>query len=238
MQGMNSFLIVSKDAKLSQDYSLEICKNREIDILDINIFNRDSLNKDKKTATLSIGIEDIRTLKQKIFLKPIKSILKATIIHDAQMLTVEAQNAMLKILEEPPNNTLIILTTNSIENLLTTILSRCKLIEITSRKNLTQDQKNIINNQLENLKNLEINSTLYLAEQISKNREEAMVWLENMILVLRERLVDSVEKGSLKEEKIYSHYIKEFQKTNQILKTTNINLRMSLEILFLSLTTH
>lgn len=60
----------------------------------------------------------------------IKQAKKTVIIEDAEKMTVAAANALLKTLEEPSNNSLIILLTNSVDSLLPTIISRCRIITI------------------------------------------------------------------------------------------------------------
>ena len=57
----------------------------------------------------SISINQVRDLKRHIFEKPVSSKYKFVIIEDAQKLTHEAQNALLKILEEPPESAIIVL---------------------------------------------------------------------------------------------------------------------------------
>ena len=76
----------------------------------------------------SIKIEQIRLLQRKIQEKPIVSDKKVYIINDADKMTTEAQNCLLKTLEEPPEfSTIILIGTN--ENLfLSTIKSRCMII--------------------------------------------------------------------------------------------------------------
>jgi len=71
----------------------------------------------------SISIEDIRTLKNKTYIKSI-SHWKVFIINDAHKLTIEAANAFLKIQEEPPENTTFILITHKLNMLPKTIQSR------------------------------------------------------------------------------------------------------------------
>lgn len=75
-----------------------------------------------------IKIESIRQLKKDISLKPYAAKKKVFIINDAHNLTSEAQNALLKILEEPPPDSLIILISSKAALLFKTIISRCKLI--------------------------------------------------------------------------------------------------------------
>ena len=78
----------------------------------------------------SIKIAQIRKLQSDILVKPYKS-YKIYVIDEAQKMTVEAQNALLKTLEEPPKYAIIILITNNKESLLYTIKSRCEIIKFT-----------------------------------------------------------------------------------------------------------
>lgn len=74
----------------------------------------------------SIGVDDIRVqLNNDIGIKPYSSNYKIYIINEADKLTLQAQNALLKTLEEPPAYTVIVLLTVNHEALLQTILSRC-----------------------------------------------------------------------------------------------------------------
>ena len=81
------------------------------------------------SATDSIKIEDIRQLQNDISLRPYEARIKTFIINDAENLTPEAANAFLKILEEPPKNSLIILITSKPQLLPATILSRCQKLK-------------------------------------------------------------------------------------------------------------
>lgn len=76
----------------------------------------------------TIGIDQIRSLKDFLYKKPTFSKYRIAIIKDAEILTTESQSAMLKILEEPPVHGLIILISSSIENLFPAILSRVQKI--------------------------------------------------------------------------------------------------------------
>ncbi len=78
----------------------------------------------------AIPIETIRELQRFLSLRipgsTSGSIARAVIIEDAQLLTIEAQNALLKTLEEPPAGTIIVLTATSTESVLPTIQSRVR----------------------------------------------------------------------------------------------------------------
>ncbi len=77
----------------------------------------------------SIKIEYIRQLQKDINLKPYEGKKKVFIIDNAHNLTAEAANALLKILEEPPGDSLIILISAKPVLLFKTIISRCKMIK-------------------------------------------------------------------------------------------------------------
>ncbi len=72
-----------------------------------------------------VKIEQIREMQRKIAEKPIISTKKVYIVDDADTMTQEAQNCLLKTLEEPPEYITIILICTNEDNLLSTIKSRC-----------------------------------------------------------------------------------------------------------------
>ena len=76
----------------------------------------------------SIKIAQIRKLQMDIVIKPHNK-YKIYTINQANSMTIEAQNALLKTLEEPPEYAIIILITNNKEALLDTIKSRCEIIK-------------------------------------------------------------------------------------------------------------
>lgn len=79
----------------------------------------------------SIGVEDIRTgLCSDILIKPYSSPYKIYIVDEAEKMTVQAQNALLKTIEEPPAYGVILLLTTNAEAFLPTILSRCVTLKL------------------------------------------------------------------------------------------------------------
>ena len=73
-----------------------------------------------------ISIEQIRELQQVLSLRPYEATRKACIIEPAERMSIGASNAMLKTLEEPPGNALMILLSSQADQLLATIRSRCQ----------------------------------------------------------------------------------------------------------------
>lgn len=76
----------------------------------------------------SIKIAQIRKLQTDIIIKPHKD-YKLYILNDAEKMTIEAQNALLKTLEEPPEYAIMILITSNKDALLDTIKSRCEILK-------------------------------------------------------------------------------------------------------------
>mgnify|MGYP001239103864 CR=1 FL=1 len=76
----------------------------------------------------SIKIDQIRYLQQEFSKKAVESEHKVYIVVDADKMTVNAANSLLKFLEEPDGDTIAILITEQIQKILPTILSRCQLI--------------------------------------------------------------------------------------------------------------
>jgi len=81
-----------------------------------------------------IRIEKIRLMKKRINLKPFEGKIKFSIVESAHLLTEEAANSILKILEEPPKNSIIILVTDDINRIFPTVKSRCQWVLFSSAK--------------------------------------------------------------------------------------------------------
>lgn len=81
----------------------------------------------------TLGVEDIRTqVNDDIVLKPYSSPYKIYIIDEAEKMNIQAQNALLKTIEEPPAYGVIILLTTNADGFLPTILSRCVRLNLQS----------------------------------------------------------------------------------------------------------
>lgn len=76
----------------------------------------------------SIGIDAVREVKNFLWQRPNKSPRRTLIVDDADRLTTEAQNALLKVTEEPPASSLLVLVTSDMESIMPTILSRLQRV--------------------------------------------------------------------------------------------------------------
>ncbi len=94
-----------------------------------------------KEGKASISIEQIHTLVSQASLSPFSRDYKVFLIAPAEVITLPAQQALLKTLEEPPQNTQIILITGAPQKLLPTIRSRCQVMSIKILGSVHKDQK-------------------------------------------------------------------------------------------------
>ena len=79
----------------------------------------------------TIGVEDIRAqINNDIVIKPYSSPRKIYIVNEGEKMTPQAQNALLKTLEEPPEYAVIVILTTNVEALLPTVLSRCVVLNM------------------------------------------------------------------------------------------------------------
>ena len=75
----------------------------------------------------SFGVDDVRDIIEEVYKKPFEKDKKVIIIHEGNKLTIQAQNALLKTIEEPPKGVYIIILCESLELILDTIKSRCEI---------------------------------------------------------------------------------------------------------------
>ncbi|HEU4495263.1 MAG TPA: DNA polymerase III subunit gamma/tau, partial [Rubrobacteraceae bacterium] len=90
------------------------------------IVNNSSLDVVEMDAASNRGIDEIRDLRDRVNLAPVAGRMKVYIIDEVHMLTAEAFNALLKMLEEPPEHVVFVLATTEKHKVLPTITSRCQ----------------------------------------------------------------------------------------------------------------
>jgi DNA polymerase-3 subunit gamma/tau len=112
------------------DNCKEILLGRSMDIIEMD-------------AASNRGIEDVRNLKEKAYLSPSKLKCKVFIIDEVHMLTKDAFNALLKLIEEPPKHTIFILCTTDADKIPDTVLSR--LTRIDFKKGTFEELKKSLN---------------------------------------------------------------------------------------------
>lgn len=183
-----------------------------LDIKPVDVFIFDSENK--------IKIQEIRDLQHQINLKPHSSKYKLVIIRNAGNLTLESSNALLKTLEEPPKNSILVLMAKNQEFFLPTILSRVRKIKIPKsniEKLSIEDQDFFVS-----ITNMNLREKFDLADRLSKNGK-LNIFFVKWLIYLRGELLVGKNVGKL---------IRKIQKCQSLLKT-NINLKLALENILL-----
>ena len=214
---MQSFLIIGKPISKALTFALEFCQKEKIDKLDVTLIESEK----------AVGIAKVRDFQKKIYLKPFKSDKKAVILNTEFGITVESQNALLKVLEEPPKNTIIMVLAKSGEEMLPTIVSRCKLILLDYKEDLEQKNTEDFEKLLLSLKEMGVGDKLKLAEGYSKDKETALQFIEGLLTAS-----ESLLKNGRFE---FLNSAKKLQIAYTEIKSTNANLRLAVENLFLNL---
>lgn len=135
----------------------------------------------------SIKIEDIRNLQREISMKPYEGRYKVYTIIDADTMTEEAANCLLKTLEEPPGDALLILTSSNIKMLLSTIVSRCQVVKFPHVPGHNEDasKDDVIDMFMETIG--EPKEKLWLFDKERAEVEDALyvlaVWFRDMLVI-------------------------------------------------------
>ncbi len=167
----------------------------------------------------SIGITEVREAIKFLSKKPTQSPNNIVVFYNAHLLTIPAQNAILKILEEPPANSLIYLVTTQPDQLIPTILSRCQIIYSPNLPNLPNLPNSA--NLLTKLQSAPIGERLKILEEQEFDRISAFKFLDDLEFIIHKDLSFS---------KIYPAV---FQ-TRKYLKA-NCNLKLSMDYFAINL---
>lgn len=206
-----SILIIGKDINIIEDKIGAAKKDAKIKGLKHTDFF-EIKNEDK-----TIGIDKVREIKVFAAKKPFSAKRKLIVIWDAHKLTIEAQNALLKILEEPNASSQIILVAENEQKILPTVLSRCQKIkaseEFTPKKvNLDLATKFLNAKVGERFDLIEGNSGVF------SERENLVEFINTLIYLLR----NDLSSQSLRPIAI-------LQRIKKDVESTNINLRLAAE---------
>lgn len=181
----------------------------------------------------SIGIKEAHDFKNKSQLKPFYEDVKVGVIISSEKLTIEAQNSLLKTIEEPPSNTILLLTTSDLDKLIGTIRSRCRIY------NAVIDSTNTRLANIEELIGQDLVKRLQYVEKLISEKDKA----------LRTQKIDELLSQFLNYKR--SQLLKENLKDSEVDKITNdieliesviesiernVNLRLALETLFTNIT--
>ena len=180
----------------------------------------------------SIKIEQIREMQKKVVEKPIISNKKVFIIDDADLMTREAGNCLLKTLEEPPEFAVIILIGSNEANFLSTIKSRCTIIKfedipnselenyLKEKYNINNISKSIIDASSGSIGKLEI---LKDKQELYNSIDKLINNIENMDLIDTLKMADIIYKSQEDKQQILDYInIILFKKAKENIKYLNL----------------
>ncbi len=209
-----------------------------------------------------IHLKQIEDVIEKISFKGIKANFKGIIIDSAHLMNVQAQNSLLKILEEPPGNTVIILISEYPRTLLSTITSRTSEIKFSfvseeeMKKEIESDKivslslgkpglaieyinyperKEIIERERREAEEMfknDLSSRFSMIKEIVKE-ERSEEFLNSLLKITEEKMKLRLEER--KSAKIYQELIKEIEKVIFLHSKTNINKQIALEKIVISI---
>jgi DNA polymerase-3 subunit delta' len=154
----------------------------------------DVIRIDPEGAFIRIG--QIRALCTMLTMKPYENGFRVVLITDAQHMNPEASNALLKVLEEPPDKTILVLTASAVSELLPTIVSRCQHIQFSP---LGLDD---IVKELTQTKSLYPNSAQVIAQLANGSMSKAFKLAQSNFISYRKWLLEASGMRYLTEKKI------------------------------------
>jgi len=161
------------------------------------------------------GIDQIRSLQSFFSRQPFSAPIQLAVIFDAHQLKTESQNALLKTLEEPGEKKFIILTTTRPSALLPTIISRCRLVHLTSPP---------VNTTFSSLPKSLLDILAY-SEKIAADKEKVLPFLEDQII--------AAHRLFLQDPKQYAPIISRLSTTISMVRA-NVDPRSALDYFLLS----
>lgn len=216
---MQSYLIVSTQSDFIKTQEDKIIKLANASSFNINLIDSES----------GIGIIEVRKLREIVSLKTFGGGGRVIIIHKIDKSSPEAQNALLKILEEPPIYTYIILVTHNVDSILPTIASRCQIIFDKHQQKLIKTEK--IAEMLSKILSANTGQRILVSKNVIKTKEEAQIFLEELILFLNQSLFYKDTQLGLDRKQIVEIINKILAAKSYL--DCNVNFKATLDILFL-----
>jgi DNA polymerase-3 subunit delta' len=229
-----TYIIVHKKERLQKEELKKLLKKlfgKEIsDSPDIHLLNPEDKN--------SIGIEEVKELQQSMRFKPFQEGVQAGIILNAQKLTHQAQNSMLKSLEDSSDTSVYILCVDNEKNLLSTIRSR-GVILYPKRENKEEElptEESDIENVMETFFDLSSVEQFNIIEEYSENKENSLIFINRLEDILREQLELDIKNGNISSSQRNLEFLKVVEKSREKI-SSNCNRKLTLEAMIMQLKT-
>jgi DNA polymerase III delta prime subunit len=219
---MHAFLITGGTKEDRKNKAMTMCLDWNIDTCDIMTLR-------VLEEKLSIGITDVKETIRFLHLSPRQSPFTTLIIEDAEAMSAEAGQALLKTLEEPPANSRIILESPQESLLLPTIISRCQTVFV---KKAADSFKTVDENFRAIMKNVcgkRIGEIIKFVDETFEGKQDATIFLETLLSTTQENLILS---SSIPEIEKNTKIIRACLKARKEL-ASNVHFRLVLDKFFL-----
>lgn len=197
---------------------------------DIHVLERGEKN--------SIGIEEVKELQESMRFMPFQEEVQVGIILDAQKLTHQAQNSMLKSLEDSSETSVYILCVDNERNLLPTIRSRGVILypKRVGEQNEKEIEKNDLENVMENFFDLSPVEQFNVIEKYSENKDNSLLFINGIEDRLREQLELDIKNGNIDSSQRNLEFLKVVEKSREKI-SSNCNRKLTLEAMIMQLKT-
>jgi len=222
----------------------ELLQKQELKRLLIQLFGKEIsdspdihlLNPEDKN---SIGIEEVKELQQSMRFKPFQEEIQVGIILNAQKLTHQAQNSMLKSLEDSSETSIYILCVDNEKNLLPTIRSRGVILYPKRREEKEKDiivEKSNIENVMETFFDLPPIEQFNIIEEYSESKDSSLAFINALEETLREELELDIKNGNIDSSQRNLEFLKVVEKSRENI-SSNCNRKLTLEAMIMQLKT-
>lgn len=226
-----SVLLCSQVIRSAQDKGIiQACGQCKACLLNQNNTYPDHLK--IKSETRTIGVDEIRHVSHFLEKTAQLGALKTVVIEQAQKMTLAAANALLKTLEEPTANSIIVLLCVQSERLLPTITSRCRLVEIRHRltpsaNHNADSMTKEVSAARQSFRQLFLSYLVTRAGRIElikvlKTDPDAFAWLQCLLSDLVWRQQANSNGNDLAADKLTSNEWQSFCSAGQVIEAQNL----------------
>jgi len=216
---------------------------------DLRMISVGTEKKQSEKEKSSIGVDEIRELQRNVFFKSFESGFKVCIIDQCEKMTENAANSFLKILEDPPANTVFILISSSVQALPLTVVSRCQSARFF--KSIKKNNKpEALGKEFSVFRSDGFESVLRQMKEKVEGKNEAIELIDFLLLFYREALLVKEQDfknmdfpeykddlmsffQGIKKERIIEFIDRIFQTRRMLYK--NANQKLVLDALFMRL---
>ena len=197
---------------------------------DIHILNPEDEN--------SIGIEQVKELQQTMRFKPFQEEVQVGIILQAQKLTHQAQNSILKSLEDSSETSIYILCVDNEKNLLPTIRSRGIILypKHDKKNQRIEKEKSQIENVIETFFTLSPVEQFNIIEEYSEEKDTSLTFINGIEESLRDHLELDIKNGNIDSSQRNLEFLKTVEKSREKI-SSNCNRKLTLESMIMQLKT-